>query len=199
MYSPPIPREEAARLKVLRELDMLDSAPELKFDEFTRLVAETLDVPIALISLIDEDRQWFKSHYGIDATETPREMAFCAYAILDEEVFVVEDATKDPRFRDNPLVTADPNIRFYAGAPLIAPSGHKLGTLCAIDDKPRQIEGDKKLFLEILAQHVVDVLKTRKLRLDQNRGKEPPVDKEREATVKAEIEALFQASGKGSA
>ena len=198
MSSALIPWDETARLAVLHELEVLDTAPELKFDELTRLVAETLDVPIALISLIDEDRQWFKSHHGIDATETPREHAFCAHAILDDEVLVVEDASKDPRFSDNPLVTADPNIRFYAGAPLKTASGHKLGTLCAIDGKPRQIGYDKMLFLEVLAQHVVDLLRTRKIKINQGLAETSSSDPERDAAVSAEIQALFAQAGKSS-
>lgn len=196
MKSPPIPDDEAVRLEILRDLEVLDTAPEMKFDELTRLVAETLDVPIALISLIDEDRQWFKSHHGIDATETSREVAFCAHAILDDEVFVVEDATKDPRFSDNPLVTADPNIRFYVGAPLITPSGHKVGTLCAIDGKPRQIGPDKLMFLQVLAQHAVDLLKSRKIQMGRKADAELPEDKERDAAVSAEIQALFSETAK---
>lgn len=132
----PIPYNEKHRLAALRSYQVLDTVPEAEFDDLTGLVARHFGVPTVLISLLDESRQWFKSRVGLDAAETPREMAFCAYAILGVRPLVVCDAKSDPRFDRNPLVTGDPFIRFYAGAPLITPAGFKLGTLCLIDSKP---------------------------------------------------------------
>ncbi len=158
MESAPKPADEAARLAELRRLAILDTPPEERFDRLTRLVASLLDVPISLVSLVDADRQWFKSRVGLEATQTPRELAFCAHAILDAEPLVVPDAAADSRFADNPLVEADPNIRFYAGAPLVARSGHRLGTLCAIDRKPRAITPVQVDILKEMAKVVVDEL-----------------------------------------
>ncbi len=130
-------RNEHARLALLKALALLDSPPEELFDRITRIAARVLDVPIVAISLIDRDRQWFKSCVGLDATETPRDIAFCAHAIHQSEPLIVPDATADVRFADNPLVSGDPNIRFYAGAPIFSSRGIALGTLCAIDRRPR--------------------------------------------------------------
>lgn len=129
--------DDNARLATLRETGLLDSPTELRFDRFTRLAAALFKAPIALVSLIDENRQWFKSCVGLDTRETPREQAFCDHAIRAPGVMVIEDARADPRFANNPLVTGPPHIRFYAGAPLVLKSGHALGTLCVIDDQPR--------------------------------------------------------------
>lgn len=129
MIPAPPPRNEAARLAYLRSLQVLDTEPEEACDDLVRIAAEVCGTPIALISLIDEARQWFKSKIGIDAKETEREIAFCSHTILQHDVMVVEDATADPRFADNPLVTGDPHIRFYAGAPLETEHGLRLGTL----------------------------------------------------------------------
>ena len=139
MKSPPTPIDEAARLCSLQLLNILDTDPEERFDRLTRLARRLFDVPIALVSLIDQDRQWFKSHAGLDARETPRDISFCGHAILGDDVFLVSDASRDPRFLDNPLVTGEPNIRFYAGCPLVVGNGHKLGTLCIIDSRPRKL------------------------------------------------------------
>jgi len=132
----PLPADEEERLAELTQYELLDTSPEVVFDRITRMAAEFFDVPIALVSLVDRYRQWFKSHHGIDATETPRDLAFCAHVILQDEVMVVPDATQDPRFAGNPLVTGNPDIRFYAGAPLKTRSGQMLGTVCIIDRKP---------------------------------------------------------------
>lgn len=139
MQKPPIPSNELQRVEALRGLAILDTAAEERFDRVTRLARRLFDVPIALVSLVDTDRQWFKSRAGLEATETPREISFCGHAILSDDVLVVSDAMCDERFRDNPLVAADPRIRFYAGQPLCAPGGEKIGTLCLIDVEPRSL------------------------------------------------------------
>jgi diguanylate cyclase (GGDEF)-like protein len=145
---------EAARLAELHGLGLLDTDPDERFDRVTRLAQRLFDVPIALVSLVDVDRQWFKSAQGLEVRETPREHAFCAHAIDGEEVLHVPDATLDPRFSDNPLVTGDPDIRFYAGHPISGPSGAKLGTLCIIDRQARSLTEDDKAALRDLAEVV---------------------------------------------
>lgn len=143
MTAAALPANENERIALLHALDLLDSPAEPSFDRITRLVARTLRVPIALVSLVDTNRQWFKSRVGLDALETPREFAFCAHAILQESPMIVGDATKDDRFADNPLVIGDPSIRFYAGAPIVTSGGLVLGTLCAIDSQPRVLMQDE--------------------------------------------------------
>ena len=154
MRSPAKPKDEQARLDTLRSLNILDSPPEERFDRLTRLARRLFGVPIALVSLVDEDRQWFKSAMGLQLKETPREISFCSHAILGDDIFTVPDATLDERFRDNPLVTNDPKIRFYAGCPLTAANGHKLGTLCLIDQQPRTLAEDDQVLLRDLARMV---------------------------------------------
>lgn len=135
--APQLPHDEQ-RLDALRRLLVLDTPPEERFDKITAFAAQEFDVPIVLVSLVDRQRQWFKSRLGLDAVETPRDISFCGHAVAAATpVFVVADAATDPRFADNPLVTGDPDIRFYAGAPLILPGGHKVGTLCLIAREPR--------------------------------------------------------------
>ncbi len=159
---PPIPRNEARRLKVLWQYEVLDTVPEEIFDDLTELAARICQAPIALITLVDEKRQWFKSKVGVTITETSRDVSFCAYAITQHDLFIVPDAALDPRFAKNPLVTSDPKIRFYAGAPLITPDGHALGSLCVIDKVPRELNPDQKQALRILARHVVSQLELRR-------------------------------------
>jgi diguanylate cyclase (GGDEF)-like protein len=137
MLPAPIPEDDAQRLAELHALGLLDSASEPAFDRVTRLAQRMFDVPTVLVSLIDKDRQWFSSNIGLDATETPRDISFCGHAITGEDVFVIEDASGDERFADNPLVEAGPQIRFYAGAPIRTPSGAAIGTLCLIDSNAR--------------------------------------------------------------
>ncbi len=155
----PKPEDEAERIQKLHNYQILDTLPEPEFDRITGLATSFFDAAFSLVSLVDEERQWFKSACGIDAAETPREQAFCAHAILQEEVFTVLDAQKDARFRGNPLVASDPNIRFYAGMPLTTSDGFKLGTLCVIDTKPRDaLTALETRFMKTFAQIVIDTM-----------------------------------------
>ena len=154
MQSPAIPRNEKTRLETLRALKILDSDPEERFDRLTRLAKRLFGSSIALISLVDADRQWFKSSFGLEVKETTRELSFCGHAILGDEIFEVSDALLDNRFADNPLVTDSPNIRFYAGCPLTVANGSKLGTLCILDQEPRSFDEDDKILLRDLARMV---------------------------------------------
>lgn len=155
MIPPPFPADEAERLEVLRSLELLDTPAEERFDRMTRIACALFQVPIALVSLIDEDRQWLKSCSGLEGvTQTSRDISFCGHAILGDEVFVIENALEDERFFDNPLVTDAPYIRFYAGCPLLAPNGHKLGTLCIIDREARKFDTEQRQNLRDLASVV---------------------------------------------
>jgi len=154
MLEPDVPSNEKDRIETLQSLSILDTDPEERFDRITRLARRLFKVPIALVSLVDVNRQWFKSCVGLDATETGRDISFCGHAILDNKIFYIQDASKDPRFSDNPLVTGPPNIRFYAGRPISAPNGDKLGTLCIIDSEPRVMTEEEFETLNELAQTV---------------------------------------------
>ena len=154
-------RNEIERLNALDRMELLDTPAEEAFDRITRLAGTVLETPIVLISLIDKSRQWFKSKHGLDADETPREVAFCDYTIRNPEPMVVEDALLDDRFADNPLVAGEPGIRFYAGVPLRTRDGHNIGTLCAIDLKPRPISEKQLTVLEDLARLAVDEMELR--------------------------------------
>lgn len=158
----PKPKNDQQRLKVLWQYDVLDTVPEEVFDDLTDLAAHICAAPIALISLIDEDRQWFKSKVGVTLQETSRDISFCAHAITSDGLFIVPDATKDQRFKRNPLVTGEPKIRFYAGAPLVTPDGHALGTLCVLDKSPRRLTTDQQQALRVLAHHVMTQLELRR-------------------------------------
>ncbi len=158
MQKPPIPPDETKRLMSLHSLRLLDSGPEDRFDRITRMAKRLLEVDICLVSLVDSDRQWFKSRQGLDACETPREISFCGHAIAEERLFVVEDAHSDPRFADNPLVTEDPRIRFYAGHPIHSPSGLRIGTFCVIDRMPRTLSSADEETLKDFASLVDDEL-----------------------------------------
>jgi GAF domain-containing protein len=155
MGAPMMSSNEAARVGALQKYAILDSEPEHAFDDLTFLASYVCKTPIALISLIDENRQWFKAKVGISATETSRDIAFCSTAIQQPDVFVVPDAMKDERFCKNPLVVSEPNIRFYAGAPLVNEEGYALGTLCVIDRAPRELGADQEAALKALSRLVL--------------------------------------------
>jgi len=155
MGAPMMSTNDAARVDALQKYAILDSEPEQAFDDLTLLASYICKTPIALISLVDEDRQWFKAKVGISATETSRDIAFCSTAIQQTEVFVVPDTLKDERFRTNPLVVSEPHIRFYAGAPLINEDGYALGTLCVIDRAPRNLADDQEAALKTLSRLVL--------------------------------------------
>ena len=150
-------------MAALKEYQILDTAAEQAYDDITALAAYLCDVPIAMISLVDESRQWFKSKLGLNQQETPRDVAFCAHAILQTEPLIVRDALKDARFADSALVTREPHIRFYAGFPLATPEGFALGTLCAIDRRPRQLSAGKKTAMRALSRQIMALLELRRV------------------------------------
>jgi len=150
-----LPANEAQRLAALNELEILDTIEEQAYDDLTDLASNICNTPVSLVSLIDTDRQWFKSHHGLDARETPRDFAFCAHAINSDDLFIIENADNDERFHDNPLVTNEPFVKFYAGAPLILKNNIRVGTLCVIDHQPRKINQSQRNALQALARQVV--------------------------------------------
>ncbi|WP_394130460.1 sensor domain-containing diguanylate cyclase [Shewanella maritima] len=158
MLAAPIPKNEQTRIDTLKSLNVLDTAAEERFDRITRLAQRLFSVSISLVSLIDTERQWFKSSQGLDASETPRDISLCGHAIEQDSVFVVEDSTADERFADNPLVIGVPFLRFYAGYPLTMPNGVRVGTLCIIDESPRHFSKQDVAALEDLGRLVVDEL-----------------------------------------
>jgi GAF domain-containing protein len=158
----PIPANDKQRLKILWQYEILDTVPEEVFDDLTELAAIICEAPIAMITLVDEKRQWFKSKVGVTVSETSRDISFCGHAIKHSELFIVPDATLDKRFSANPLVIAEPKIRFYAGAPLVTPDGYALGTLCVIDKVPRELRPEQKQALRVLARHVMTQLELRR-------------------------------------
>ncbi|MBC7935501.1 MAG: GAF domain-containing protein [Rhizobacter sp.] len=168
-----IPVDEELRLKDLQSYDILDTAAETDFDELVELAGQVCNAPISLITLLDKDRQWFKAKNGMAASSTSRDVAFCSHAILQNDVFVVEDASKDDRFAGNPLVTGDPSIRFYAGAPVISPGGYKMGTICIIDKEPKKISEKEKRALLLISKQVTKLLDLRrKNRIIRQRAEE---------------------------
>jgi PAS domain S-box-containing protein len=187
MKAPP-PENESARLAALQRYAILDTFPEQEFDDLSRLAAMICGTPIALVSLVDSHRQWFKSRIGIEETETSRDVAFCAHAILQPDVMVVRDALEDERFRENPLVTENPNVRFYAGAPLISQEGYALGTLCVIDRVPRELTPEQKDALKALSRLVVTQMELRRSVSDLSRA-----IRERRMTEE-ELDQLFTVS-----
>lgn len=158
MTSPKVPDNEIERLQALRRYSILDTLPEQDFDDITKIASEVCQTPISLITLIDSDRQWFKSNHGLNVRETPRDYAFCAHAInRPDEIFTVKDSREDDRFVGNPLVTGYPNVIFYAGVPLVTPEGFSLGTICVIDNKPRELTEIQLESLRALSRQVVKV------------------------------------------
>ena len=159
MIPPKVPDNETQRLRTLQSMRILDTPSEESFDQITRMAKRLFNVPIALVSLVDENRQWFKSRQGLDTSETPRDVSFCGHAILDDRILHVEDAKHDERFHDNPLVCNAPDVRFYAGYPLKAPNGHRVGTLCLIDNVPRAMTDADHELLSDLGQLVEQQLR----------------------------------------
>ncbi len=171
MELPPLPENEEDRLQALIKYQVLDTQAEQRFDDLTAIAAHICDTPISFISLIDTDRQWFKSKYGLEVTESPRELAFCAYTILQpEKMMIIPNAEEDERFANNPFVISEPNIRFYAGAALVTPDGFPIGTLCAIDNKPRELSPEQLQTLQALSRQVISQLELtiNLTRLNQN-------------------------------
>ena len=163
MKIPEIPIDEIKRLQALKEYSILDTIVEQEYDDITYLASQICGTPISLISLIDEKRQWFKSHHGLDATETPREFAFCAHAINDKNnIFIIPDSRKDERFQDNPLVTDEPHVIFYAGIPLTNKEGYPLGTLCVIDNEPNSLDEFQIKALKALSNQIIALFELKK-------------------------------------
>ena len=188
--STPAPRNEAKRIQVLGNTNILDTVPEEVFDELADLAGHICGAPIALITLVDENRQWFKSKVGVSVSETGRDISLCAHAILQDDLFIIPDATLDERFKDNPLVTASPKIRFYAGAPLVTPDGYALGTLCVLDQVPRQTDGGSaNRPLRILARHVMTQLELRRHTLELGKARSD-CDKIKADLLKAQAEIV---------
>ncbi len=184
----PRPANEEERLHALRELAILDSEPEEAYEDLARLASSLCGVPIGLISFLDNDRQWFKAHPGLDAQETPRDFAFCGYTILQDQTFVVPDASKDARFAGNPLVNGDPFIRFYAGVPLRTASGYRVGTLCVIDRKPHELTSKQSEALTIVAKQAANLLEMRRLVVQSRRA----ADAERQTSSR--LAAIYDAA-----
>lgn len=158
-----LPPNEAARLEALERYEIMDSAPEKAFDDLTFLASQICQTPVSVITLLDSERQWFKSKVGVEAPEMPRDVSFCAHALLrPDQLLLVPDAAEDIRFWDNPLVTGDPNVRSYAGAPLVTPDGHALGALCVVDLVPRELDAAQQEALRALGRQVVAQLESRR-------------------------------------
>ncbi len=167
MIFPDIPKDEIKRLHALKEYSILDTMAEEEYDDITYLASQICQTPISLISLIDEKRQWFKSHHGLEATETPKEFAFCAHAINDKNnIFIIPDSRKDERFYDNPLVTDDPHVIFYAGIPLTNKAGFALGTLCVIDNEPNSLDEFQIKALKALSNQIIALFELRKMTVE---------------------------------
>ncbi len=192
MKKAPIGKNEVTRLRELESYEILDTSPELSFDDITALAAEICKTPIALVSIVDSDRQWFKSRYGLDATETPRDVSFCGHAIHTEDIFEITNATKDERFSDNPLVTGGPNVVFYAGYRLRTKGGQNLGTLCVIDHESRELTDTQREALKILARQVMDQLELRRTNISLRRAIEQ-IDEQNDALETQRMQAFENA------
>lgn len=168
----PVPADEQQRLEDLRKLNILDTLSEEAYDRITKLAVEFFDMPIALITLVDEERQWFKSKVGLELESTSRDVAFCAHTIMEDKPLIVNDAKKDARFKDNPLVLEDPQIRFYAGSPIKSEDDHLLGSVCVIDHVPRDINDNEVRMLETLSEQVSTLLKIRRISQELRRVKQ---------------------------
>jgi len=173
----PITSADAARVAALNRYAILDSEPEQSFDDLVILAAHICKMPMAMLSLVDDHRQWFKSRFGVQVRETPREISICTHAIQQSDLFIVPDTLQDPRFRENPLVTGEPHVRFYAGTPLVNEDGFALGTLCVLDREPRELEVDQKEALNALGRLA---LRQMELRLNLELLKEALNDRTRE-------------------
>ena len=184
MIKAPIPANDDRRLQKLKSYNILDTPSEIDYDEIVQLASEICETPISLMTLVDENRQWFKSKVGLEVPETSREVSFCGHAIHEDDVFLIEDATKDERFHDNPLVTSDPNIQFYAGVPLKSPDGFNIGTLCIIDHKPRKLNAFQLNALKVLARQIVNHLELR-LQVNEIKNAYSELYEEREGYYKA--------------
>ncbi|MDI1257035.1 MAG: ATP-binding protein [Flavobacterium sp.] len=166
MIAPPIPQNEIFRLKALKEYSILDTLPEEEYDDITRLASQICGTSISTITLIDEKRQWFKSKVGLTSSESNRKDAFCAHAIIDpDDIFTIKDSRLDERFHDNPLVVGEPHVIFYTGVPLVSPDGFALGTLCVIDDKPKELDAEQLATLKALSNQVVSLFELRKSKM----------------------------------
>lgn len=191
MIKPKAPENETQRLQALRDLEILDTEVEDRFDRITRIVCRALEVPISAVSLIDERRQWFKSVQGLAVRETPRDVAFCAHAILRDDPLIVTDATADPRFADNPLVRGEPHIRFYAGLPLSLPGSLRIGTLCAIDSRPRDLTEEQLQILTDLRSIVETELRLKSALYSVYQSKIAEDEAKRSVTAKAKFLATM--------